>query len=301
MKKSLAIILAFSLIGSGCNTINLVYRNADVYLQHKINAYTSFNPKQKETIRKEVSDYMMWHRKVALQEYISFLQNLNGATQYEGEISVDEAARLRKHLLDLYRKSLLPAILPTAQLLSDLDNQQIEELDNTFFEHVQKQKKEQLGGNLDENLERRAEKTIAFLEWLAGDLNKMQKQEIMKMSLSLPFVSPAYIEFREANQRRLIALLKDHPGEQQIAAFLTSWILSPETTRTSQQQSEIQSFESSSDEMVVRIHKLLTAQQKEHIKTLISTYIDEMRILSKDTSENAARAMEILAASPRSR
>ncbi len=301
MKKSLAIILAFSLIGSGCNTINLVYRNADVYLQHKINAYTSFNPQQKETIHKEVSNYMMWHRKVALQEYISFLQNLNGVSQYEGEISLDEAARLRKHLLDLYRKTLVPAILPTAHLLTDLNNQQIEELDNTLAEQIQKQKKEQFGGNLDENLERRAEKTIAFLEWLAGDLDKMQQQEIMKMSRSLPFVSPAYIGFREANQRRLIALLKDHPGEQTIAAFLTSWILSPETTRTSQQQGEFQSFESSSDEMVVRIHKLLTTRQKEHIKTLISTYIDEMRIISRDTSEKGAHAMEILAASPKSR
>src|SRR4030065_2251784 len=61
MKKSLFIILAFALLGSGCSTVSLVYSNADLYLQHKINGYTSFNARQKETIHREVPDINQLH------------------------------------------------------------------------------------------------------------------------------------------------------------------------------------------------------------------------------------------------
>src|SRR5665647_1398576 len=90
MKKSLFIILALVLFICGCSTVSLFYRNADWYLQHKIAGYTSFNARQKETIRQEVSDYMHWHHKNALPEYIIFLQNLNGVAQYKGQLGVEE-------------------------------------------------------------------------------------------------------------------------------------------------------------------------------------------------------------------
>lgn len=118
MKKSPGIILAFALFSCGRSTIGLVYRNADWYLQHKINSYTTFNSLQKETIRKEVSDYMAWHRKVALPEYIIFLQNLNGAAQYAGQLQAEQITLLRAHLMSLYKKSLVPAIMPVAHMLS---------------------------------------------------------------------------------------------------------------------------------------------------------------------------------------
>ena len=70
MRKSLFIVLAFALVCCGCSTASLVYHNADWYLQHKINGYTSFNAQQKKLILHDVSDYMHWHRKNALPEYI---------------------------------------------------------------------------------------------------------------------------------------------------------------------------------------------------------------------------------------
>ena len=82
MKKSLFIIIAFALFSCGCSSVSLFYRNADWYLQHKIDGYTSFNARQEETIRREISNYLDWHRKYALPEYIIFLQNLNGTAQY---------------------------------------------------------------------------------------------------------------------------------------------------------------------------------------------------------------------------
>ena len=282
MRKTLFIILAFALLNCGCSTVSLVYRNADWYLQHKINNYTSFDARQKETIRQEVSDYMHWHRKNALPEYINFLQNLNGVAQYDGQLREQEVPQLRAHLLSLYRKTLVPTIRPAAQLLSELDSRQIQELGRNFAGKNQKQKHEVLDGSHDENLDKRADKTIAFLEWLAGNLSDEQEQKIKEMSRHLPVVSHIYIQHREANQGRLIALLNAHADADKIAAFLSSWVLTPEATRTAQQEHDIQSSDMATDEMIVHIHGLLTARQKDHLRKKIASYIEDMRSLATD-------------------
>jgi Family of unknown function (DUF6279) len=277
MKKSLFILLAFALFICGCSTVNLFYRNADWYLQHKINNYTSFNVQQKKIIEQKISSYMDWHRKKALPEYIIFLQNLNGAAQYDGRLSDGEIAQLREQFLDLYKMTLVPAIRPAAEILSSLDNGQILELKKNLSEENQKQTHEQLDVSRDEYLDKRADRTINFLEWLAGNLSKGQEQKVREMSRQLPFVSDIYIRQREANQSRLISLLNAHAGTEEISAFLSLWILKPEATRSPQQQHAIESFKLASDEMIAGIHGMLTVQQKDHIHKTISSYIDDMR------------------------
>jgi hypothetical protein len=265
MKKSLFIVLAFALLNCGCSTISMVYRNADWYLQHKIYGYTTFTSQQKETIRKEIADYMAWHRKDALPEYIIFLQNLNGTAQYAGQLKAEEIALLREHLINLYKMSLAPAISPAAQILSTLDGRQVQELD------------EQLEVSRDVYLNKRADRTVNFLEWLAGDLSAWQEHEIRDMSRHLPAVSDVYIRHRQENQGRLIALLNGHAGEEKIAAFLSSWLFTPEETRTPEQQRAIHAFEHASDDMITHIQGMLTVAQKDHIHKVVSSYIDDMR------------------------
>lgn len=277
MRKSLFIVLAFALVCCGCSTASLVYHNADWYLQHKINGYTSFNAQQKKLIRHDVSDYMHWHRKNALPEYIIFLQNLNGAAQYGGQLRVEDVTLLRAQLMDLYRMTLVPAIRPTAEILSMLDSGQIQVLEHNLAEEIRKQKHEKLDISRDVYLDNRADKTISFLEWLTGNLSREQEQKVREMSRHLPVVIDIYIQHRAANQSRLIALLNDHAGKEKIAAFLSSWILTPEASRLPRQQRVIESFETTSDEMIARIQGLLTAAQKEHVHKMISSYIDDMR------------------------
>jgi hypothetical protein len=283
MKKSLFIIIAFALFSRGCSSINLFYRNADWYLQHKIDGYATFNARQEETIHREISNYLDWHRKYALPEYIIFLQNLNGAAQYDGQLKAEEIALLRAQLLDLYRKSLTPAIRPAAEILSSLDSRQIQELEHNLAEENKKQRREELDMGRDAYLDKRAYKTLDFLEGLVGNLSREQRQQVKEMSRRLPLVRDIYIEQRETNQGRLIKLLRDNAGTDKIASFMSLWILSPDATRTAQQQRDIRAFETASDEMIANIQGMLTARQKNHLHKEISRYIDELQNLTTDT------------------
>ena len=282
MKRSLYIIIAFALFNCGCSSVSLFYRNADWYLQHKIDGYTSFNARQEETIHREISNYLDWHRKYALPEYIIFLQNLNGTAQYDGQVKTEKVALLRAQMMSLYRKSLMPAIRPAAEILSGLNSRQIRELERNLAEENNKQKREELDIGRDAYLDKRAYKTLDFLEGLVGNLSREQRQKVRQMSRSLPLVRDIYIEQRKTNQGRLIKMLRDHAGADRIDAFMSRWILAPDETRTAQQQRDIQAFETASDEMIANIQGMLTIRQKAHLHKEISRYIDELQNLTTD-------------------
>jgi lipase chaperone LimK len=135
----------------------------------------------------------------------------------------------------------------------------------------------------DAYLDRRAYKTLDFLEELVGNLSREQRQKIREMSRRLPVVRDIYIEQRETNQVRLIKLLSDNAGADRIASFMSRWILTPEATRTAQQQRDILAFETASDEMIANIQAMLTTKQKSHLDKKISFYIDELQNLTTDT------------------
>ncbi|MGB9093386.1 MAG: DUF6279 family lipoprotein [Gallionella sp.] len=280
MKKPVLIVLAVALFGSGCSTVSLLYRNADWYLQHKIDGYVSFNAGQEATVRREISVYLDWHRKHALPEYIIFLQNLNGAAQYQGQLKTGRIAQLRAQLLDMYHKTLQPAVRPAAEILSSLDSRQIRELSDNLAKENSKQMRELRDMGRDAYLDKRADDTLDFLEGLVGDLSRQQRRQIRDMSRRLPAVREIYLEEREANQRRLIRMLNEHAGADRIAAFISLWLLDPDATRTSRQQIAIHAFETASDEMIAHIQWMLTARQKAYLNKQLSRYIDELRKLS---------------------
>jgi hypothetical protein len=175
-----------------------------------------------------------------------------------------------------------PVIPPAAHILSALDSQQITELANTFAEQDRKKRKKMLHGGEQEMLDARAERHVELVEELAGNLSSEQEKKITEMSLHIPFASGAYIEQREAQHARLIALLRDKAGEDQIAALFRQWLTTPETSRTLQQQQAIAAYESAMNEMTVRIVELLTARQKHHLTEELTSYIDDFRKLNSD-------------------
>jgi len=277
MKRTLFMLLAFALLASGCNTVNLAYRNADWYLQHKFGNYATFDDGQEAAIRREVRGYVRWHREQALPLYIAFLQHLNGVAQSAGPLDSGEATQLRGLLQEQYRMTMQPMIAPAASILAGMDGAQRVELERYLAEENRKWRQEMPGAGRDEYLARRGKRTLSFMHWLAGSLSDEQERKIMELSRSLPVTGEIYLQQRETRQRRLVEMLKADAGEAEIDAFLTAWLYSPEAGYSADQQRVMQEWEQATDRMIADIHALLTERQKEHINDLLSSYIDDMR------------------------
>ncbi len=279
INKSSFIILALALLCGGCSVARLGYDHADWLLNYRINGYTSFNAQQKEQIRLEVEDYMRWHRKYALPEYITFLQNLNRSVS-SGALTVDDVMRLRAESSMVYKLTIAPMIPPAAQVLGTLDSTQIAELGGTFAQRNGKQKKKLLRDSDQQMLDMRVERHIDFLERLAGNLSGEQEEKITEMSLGIPFATRHYIAQREAKHASLLAMLNGHAAENNIAALFQQWLDMPESPRSPQQQQAIAAYESAMNEMTVQIFGLLTMRQKQHLSEKIMSYIEDFQKLS---------------------
>lgn len=275
MNRILFIILATILL-SGCNTVKMAYRNADWYLEGRINEYAAFNAQQQEVIHQEVGKYIRLHREKLLPAYIEFLQNLNKTAQPGKPVTVIDVRRIRTNFRDLYRATVQPMVAPAARILTSMDDEQILELEKHFSKVDEERRKEMYGTSLDEYRERRGKSTLSFLHWLAGGLSPEQTREILELSRRLPTTGDIYLQQQETHQHRLIAMLKNHASEPGVATFLNSWLFNPNAVLSIEQQKAMQASAHDWDNMIVQVHGLMTPQQKEHFNDLVTTYIQEM-------------------------
>ena len=282
-KMRVFLIVLLSLHVTGCSIVSVGYNHADAYLRYSINSYATFNDVQKETIKNEVDIFMLWHRKSMLPEYVDFLQQLQRTAQSGEQLKKQDAARFRTGVHALYVKTMQPTVMPAAKLLSRLDSGQIEELTTSFDKENKKRREKVLGGSPDEQLRKRAERTIGILEDLVGGFNDEQLEKIRGMSNHLPPVTLIYIQTREDNQAQMIALLKNKKGEEVIAAFLASWLLAADSTRSSEARSTLRTFENATDEMIVSTYEILSDRQRKTLLRNILKYIDSFNEIAGKT------------------
>jgi len=294
--RPVSIVLVMLLLTcAGCSRITFGYNHAGWLLRYWVNAYTSFNSAQKEEIHRDVDDYLRWHRENALPEYIAFLQELEVLANRDSALTPSDVIRIREEISRLYRFTLTPSIRPAAHVLSSLDDRQIQELRKNLAKKNHEQRDEMLSGDLKENLAKRANDHIHFVQELAGRLSDEQKDKIREMSMHIPFVTRNYIEHREAMQGDLILLLRSHASEDDIAALLAQWINTPPTPATAAMQGTLESYDDAMDEMTVHVFDLLSPDQKHHLRKTISGYIDDLQKLHAQIEPAGAAAAPLTA------
>jgi len=274
-------VILLLLLIQGCSLITVGYNNFDVYLRYKINSYATFTDEQKIIIRREVDDYMAWHRQYALPEYIIFLEDLLRLIQQAQPPESADVARLRARVNALYIASVSPAIPPAAKFLSELNEPQIAQLKIAFAQENKKRKQEWLGNSAEENLQKRAQRTLDFMEDFVGNLDAKQKEKIRAASIQLPFATEVFFAQRVANQEALIMLLNNKSSANQVAEFLTSRLQTPALSRTAQEHALLEQFQTAADAMVAYTFLLLNAEQKNTLQKTIVDYIDDLKELHK--------------------
>lgn len=276
----LALLLLLGQLG-GCGIISLGYNYSDVYLRYTINSYTSFNKEQKAEIHQDVDEFMRWHRKVMLPEYVSFLRALQHKVESGTALSADEVKLYRLRVRNLYISTLQPTVIPAAELLSKMNEAQIGEMAESLTRENNKQRDKELSGSQEDRVKQRTERTIDFIENLVGALTDNQLAQLRAANNSLPFATEIYLHLKEDNQKHLLGMLSEKDGKDEVANFLSLWLLMPEKFRRPEEQDMLQAFEQGSDELLAEIYAMLTERQKNKLLKNITHYADTFQDLSK--------------------
>ncbi len=283
-------VLALILLAcGGCSMVTLGYNHADWILRYWVNDYTSFNEQQREEIRHDVDDYLRWHRRYAVPEYIAFLKEVDAMGGRADAVETVDAARLSAELDRLYRLTVTPTVRPAAHILSTLDEAQVEELKETLAKKNRELRDELLSGSEEEMLAKRAKNQIRFVERLMGDLSGEQEDKIRDMSVRVPFATRDYLDQREMKQAVLLYLLQSRAGEDRLAVLFIEWIDEPQSRVSFQEQQKLTAYDSAMNEMVVGIFRMLTTEQKAHLHRKLVNYIDDLQSLH-DAAESPVPA-----------
>lgn len=291
MRKAVCIVLVPLLLScGGCNVVTFGYNHSDVILRHWANGWGSYNTQQREEIRRDVDDYLAWHRRYALPEYIAFLQNLQALLTRDGPLNPEDAAHVRAELARLYRLTMTPVARPAAHFLSGLNDEQIVELRHNLEKDMHELRHDLLPNGTRENYRARAKEHIKLVERLVGNLSSKQEEEVAALSARIPFATEEYLKGRTARQAQLLALLENHAGEDKIADFLLTSINATEVFKPLPDQQANDAYDAALNEMMVKTYALLTAEQRKNLLDKISDYLAAFQQLHQAGSPAPALA-----------
>ncbi len=291
MRKAVCIVLVPLLLScGGCNVVTFGYNHADVILRHWANNWGSYNAQQREEIRRDVDQYLAWHRQYALPEYIAFLQNLQALLARDGVLQPEDAAHVRAELARLYRLTMTPVARPAAHFLAALSNEQIEELRHNLEKDMRELRHDLLPDGARENYHSRAKEHVKLVERLVGNLSSKQEDAVAELSMRIPFATEEYLQGRAARQAQLLALLQNHAGEEKIADFLLTSINAVEVFKPLPDQQSRDAYDAALNEMMAKTYALLTAEQKKTLLDKISDYLAAFQQLHQAGSPAPALA-----------
>ena len=270
--------LAAVLLLGGCNKLRLGYEYADWLVIYSVEDNFELEKAQRIRFKDGVESYFNWHRKHMLPQYADLLSR-----------AADSLSKgLRPEGLDsgynqfqaLYRKTMEPTVGRAVDLLLALTPAQVDQWQEKQQKKNQKLKKD-FSGSREDQLERRYEKTLDELEEWTGRLTPEQKKQVRILSRGLPWNGHIWLEHREKVQTRLAGLLKNKAPREEIRKYLEDYLVYPERLRSQEYNARIKEAEAKTRTMVVRVHALLTAQQRKHFITKVDKLARDFRTMSR--------------------
>ncbi len=275
--SSLVLLLA------ACSRTGLLYDNADWLAYRWAVRLLDATAVQRDAWRERFRQWHDAHRRELLPDVIELL--------YLVETQVDRG--LREEALDcvldafdrLYRRHASFAVPLASAVLSEVSTAQIEhmaaELERRNLEYAE----QYLDDDLAERRRRRVERYLEQIERWTGDLTPGQVALIEQAIVAMPDTAGPWLDYRRAQQRRLLDLLARGPDRAGLDAFLSAWWveLADRPTTLVRQTERVRD---ASLRLALRLDASLTAEQRQTLVRRVAALRDDL----EDAGEGDGRA-----------
>lgn len=272
------IALTAAVVLSGCSKLRLGYEYADWLVIYSVEDNFDLEKSQRQRFKDGVESYFRWHRKTMLPQYADLLaraaDSLGKGLRPEG---LDTGY---SHFQVLYRKTMEPTVGRATDLLLSLSPAQIDQWQEKVKKKNLKLKKD-FSGSREDQLERRSEKTLDELEDWTGRLNKEQKKQVRTLSRGLPWNGHLWLEHREKVQASIATLLRSKAPREELRKYLEDYFVHPERLRSQEYNARIKESETKTRAMIIRIHAILTPQQRKHFIGRVEKLARDFRTMSR--------------------
>lgn len=222
--RSLGLLLAL-LVLAACSRMELVYRNLDWLIPWKLDDYLSLDARQSAWLDTRLDEHLRWHCRSELPRYLDWFERQRGllAGSPDAEALKGPMGEARQ----LLQASLRHVAPDAARLLAGLSDAQIDELDQRLAAERARLNEQQLGGNLEQRLQRRAIRAQRRLEDWLGPLHPQQRAYLRLWAARHEANVQPWLANRERWQAQLLDELR-LPQKESLSARLEPLLGNPE-------------------------------------------------------------------------
>jgi hypothetical protein len=272
------VLASCSLTGLVFSNVTIAYNNATPVIAWMVDDYVDLSDAQKGLVRDRLSRTIAWHREQELPEYRRFFEKLNA--QAADGISVEEARAAHRELRGHYHRLLEHMLPDMAELLLQLDAEQIAQIERKFSTENRKIVKESVDGTPEKRSARRARRYFEQLEEWTGRLNASQRDLVASRLKTMPEHVEERLADRAYRQAGIVALARSRPAREATIAELRRLVIETESWRRPEYQQKLRERDEQLFEMIASLSQTLSADQRAHLQERLRGFTSDITELT---------------------
>lgn len=289
--RSLRLVIALAiaaLVVAACSFTRLAYMNAPLaydnatpVLAWMAGDYVDLSGSQKAWVREHLARAMAWHRARELPEYRRFLEYL--AVRAEGTITAADARAVHRSVRAYYHRALDHIAPDIADLLLQLDDEQIAQLEQKFAKDNRKFVKESIRDSPEERRERDAKRYLEHLEEWLGELTDAQRDLVFERVAAFGEFPEDQLADRRYRQSAIVAIAREKPPRDKAIEEVRRVLVQTDSWRRAEYREKVRARDEKLFQLVADLGATLTPEQRAALRQRI-------RGFTRDVSELAAQA-----------
>jgi hypothetical protein len=277
--KNILVILLASLMLGGC-AVRVAYHFLDIALLWSLDDYIDFEGSQRAEAKSAIKQFHQWHRYNELPVYAENFEAL--ANDLEAPVTAGTMRQYSEKMLAGWETIMGELAAPSASILSQLNDEQVQELVDTMAEEEQDDLDDYQKETEEDVLEERYEFMEKAATKLAGKLNDEQRSMIKTWAASLHDMGQMSIDHRSKWRQRFAEVLQDRADAAKLEQELLILYTQPKRFWSESYQQSMDYNEQLSLQLLADLSNSMTDKQRKHATKRLRTYAGDFRALSRE-------------------
>lgn len=263
-------VLAAALLLAACTFTRLAYTNAALaydnaapMLTWVVGDYVDLTGGQKEWVRQRLRKALDQHRQRELPQYRAFLRY--ALDRADAPFSEADVERMHDDVRGYYHRTLEYVLPDAAELLAQLDAEQVQRLQDKLDEDDRKYRREASKSRLDERRHKEAAKFVEHLESWVGDLSGEQKELVLQRVQAFEDFSKDRLADRRYRESEVLRLVRSHVPREEMVASLRRLFVDTDSWRSPAYRAKLRQRERDVSTMLADLSATFTPEQRAHL------------------------------------
>jgi uncharacterized protein DUF6279 len=263
------------------NNATIAYGNLGPMLAWMVDDYVDLSGTQEDWVRGRIAATIEWHRTQELPRYRGFLESVlaKSAAPFATEDLASHQQELRAH----YRRVLDRVVPDTAQFFSNLDAEQVAQMERKFASDNRKFARESVSGTPEERLDRRKVRFVNHLEAWVGPLSEEQRNILAQGYARLPDFASEMLGERRYRQGEILGLARARPPREEMERQLRRLLVETETWRRPEYLERLRERDRHMFQMLAALSATLSAEQRTTLQNRIRGFLRDITTLTAAT------------------